>query len=152
MLVINRKYLMIMGLTLLFVSLFFATVPKYLEIKNTAKSLEAEFPKLEESYRRYTEQLKAMEEIKKVLKNPPEIKPDMFEGVRISKRGEDIILSGVVNGEEFVKILNYFITNPNSYIEYISLRNHAENPISISTPEKSLADVYMKIRILELKK
>ncbi len=152
MLVIKRKYLLALGLTLLFVSLFFATVPKYLEMKSTVRRLESEFPKLEESYKRYVEQLKAIEEIKKVLKNPPEINPEMFEGVRISKRGEDIVLSGVVDGKEFVKILDYFTKNPNSYVESINLRNRAENPISISNPEKPLADIYMKIRILELKK
>ncbi len=152
MLVINRKYLFIMGLSLLFVSLFLATVPRYLEMKSTLRDLEREFPKLEESYKRYTEQLKAMEEIKKVLKNPPEINPQMFKGLRVYKKGEDIIISGVMDGKEFVRILNYFIENPNSYVESINLRNRAENPISISNPEKSLADVYMKIRILELKK
>lgn len=152
MLVIKRKYLLLIGITILFASLILSTIPRYLEMKRISESIERELPKLEQSYKRYIEQLKAIEEIKKVLKNPPEIEPDMFKGVRISKRGEEITLSGVVSGEEFVKILNYFIRNPNSYVEYIRLKNHAENPMSISTPVESLADVYMKIRILELKK
>ncbi|GEM_PF-3969192 len=152
MLVIKRKYLLLIGIAILFTSLILSTIPRYLEIRKISENIENELPKLEKSYNRYIEQLKAIEEIKKILKNPPEIEPGMFNGVRISRRGEEITLRGVVNGEEFVKMLNYFIRNPNSYIEYINLRNHAENPMSISTPVESQADVHIKVRILELKK
>ena len=152
MLVIKRKYLFLIGITILFSSLALSTIPKYLEIKKTSETIENDLPKLEESYKRYVEQLKAIEEIKKVLKNPPEISPDMFEGLKISRSKGEITITGTINGEEFVKILNYFIKNPNSYVEYINLKNHAENPMSISTPVESRADVYIKIRVLELKK
>ncbi len=148
---IKRKYLLILGLTILIVSLALATVPRYRETRDLKKAIEDKLPILEESYDRYIKQLKAMEDLKKVLKKPPDLNIDIFKGMKIVKNRGTISISGRVNGRKLIKILDYFTKNPNSYIESLKVNNKLENPMTISTPVESYANIVIEVRILELR-
>ena len=148
---IKLFFVAIGGVALLIVSSFFLIVPRYREISELRVELENKLEKLESAYNKYVSQKKALENLRKVLKSPPKIEGDLFEGLSVRRMEDRYVISGDVKGDRVVKLVDYFMRNPSSYISSLRISNSIDTPITIST-KMSTPDVHMRmeVRVMEL--
>ena len=148
---IKLFFVAIGGVALLIVSSFFLIVPRYREISELRVELESKLEKLESAYNKYISQKKALENLRKVLKSPPRVEGDLFEGLSVRRMEDRYVISGDVKGDRVVKLVDYFMRNPSSYISSLRISNSIDTPITIST-KMSTPDVHMRmeVRVMEL--
>ena len=148
---IKLVFVAIGGIALLAISSFFLIVPRYREISELKVELENRLEKLESAYNKYIGQKRALESLRKILESPPKIEGELFEGLSIRRIEDRYVISGNVNGGKIVRLVDYFMRNPSSYISNLNIRNSLDTPITIST-KMSTPDVYMEmeVRIMEL--
>ncbi len=148
---IKLFFVAIGGVALLIVSSFFLIVPRYREISELRAELENRLEKLESAYNKYISQKKALENLRKVLKSPPKIEGSLFEGLSVRRVEDRYVISGDVSGDRIVKLVDYFMRNPSSYISSLRIVNSLDTPITIST-KMSTPSVHMRmeVRVMEL--
>ena len=148
---IKLFFVAIGGVALLIVSSFFLIVPRYKEISELRAELENRLEKLESAYNKYISQKKALENLRKVLKSPPKIEGSLFEGLSVRRVEDRYVISGDVSGDRIVKLVDYFMRNPSSYISSLRIVNSLDTPITIST-KMSTPSVHMRmeVRVMEL--
>ena len=148
---IKLFFVAIGGVVLLIASSFFLIIPRYREISELRIELENKLEKLESAYNKYISQKKALENLRRVLKSPPKIEGDLFKDLSVRKIEDRYVISGDVRGDRVVKLVDYFMRNPSSYISSLKITNSIDTPITIST-KMSTPDVHMRmeVRVMEL--
>jgi hypothetical protein len=134
---IKRSYMVILGLVILIAFGYLLFVPRYNEISVLRSEIRERLSNLEVIYDRYVNQKRALEELQKVLKNPPNFDEEPFRGLSITKKRATYEITGDMDGKTFIELMNLLNQSPSVYISKLMVKNLIDIPVVITEVKKS---------------